>query len=90
VFAVQGKVFRCLQEVAFIKTLSSVILAYSLGELLEEAFSQLELVAGSLYALWPSKQLHLVGDPWSVLCSFDLGLATLCLLSILPFLFLAS
>jgi hypothetical protein len=79
VLAVQKKVFRCLQGVAVTKTLSSVILAYSLRERLEEAFSQLELVVGSLHALWPRKWSHLVGDPCCVLCSFDLGLASLCL-----------
>jgi hypothetical protein len=63
---VQEKVFWCLQRVEVAKTLSHVILCYGLGKLLEEAFSQLELIVGSLQALWPSKRLHLVGDPWSV------------------------
>jgi hypothetical protein len=41
VLAVQEKVFRCLQRVAIAKTLSPVILAYSFGKLLEEAFPRL-------------------------------------------------
>jgi hypothetical protein len=49
----------CLQRVAVAKTLSSVILANGLGKLLEEAFSQLELVVGSLHVLWSG-----VLSPW--------------------------
>jgi hypothetical protein len=62
--------FRCLQRVAVAKTLSSVTLANGLGKLLEEAFSQLEPLVGSLHALWFSETLHLVGNARPVLyCS---------------------
>jgi hypothetical protein len=82
--------FRCLQRVAVAKTLFSVILANGLGKLLEEAFSQLELVVGSLHALWSSKTLHLVGNVRPVLYCSSVGLAFLRWSSILPILFPAS
>jgi hypothetical protein len=49
----------CLQRVAVAKTLSSIILAYGFGKLLEEALFQLELVVGSLHVLCSSEILHL-------------------------------
>jgi hypothetical protein len=82
--------FRCLQRVAVAKTLSSVILANGLGKLLEEAFSQLELVVGGLQLLWSSECLHLVGSVRPVLYCSSVGLAFLCWSSILPILFPAS
>jgi hypothetical protein len=82
VFVVKKKVFWYLQRVAVAKTLSSVILAYGLGILFEEVFSQLELVLGSLHTLLFNKYLHLVEGPWSLLYSFDVGLAFLCLSSV--------
>jgi hypothetical protein len=74
VLAVQEKVFRCLQRVAVAKTFFLVILAYSFGKLLE-AFSQLELVIGSLHALLSTEYLHLVGDPRPVLWGLGVCLA---------------
>jgi hypothetical protein len=82
--------FWCLQSIAVAKTLSPVILAYSLGKLLEEAFSQLELVVVSFHALWSSESLHLVGNVRSVLYCSSVGLAFLCWSSDLPILFPAS